>query len=608
MSAQKKKSIIQFLGKSFKKLERFVFILKSLLTPRQFIYFSCVLVGISSALAVIILKAFAHLVYNFAQYLNNLLHLPYSNSILPIIGILVTVIIVKKLLDGSIQKGTSHIMYAVAKKGSIMPIKQMYSQILTSSFTVGLGGSAGLESPITITGAAFGSNYAQNYRLTYKDRSLLLACGVASGIAAAFNAPIAGVLFAIEVVLAEISITAFIPIMISAATGALVSTIILNEDILLVFKQGEAFDYHNIPQYIILGLLSGFMSIYYSRIFRKVEHHFSNLKMGQYRRALYGAAILAGLIFLFPSLFGEGYESIKTLANANPNKILENTLLSDYKSNSWILLFFVGITMMIKVYATGLTLGSGGNGGNFAPSLFVGSYLGFCIAQLSNLLGITKHLSVSNFTLVGMAGVLSGLFHAPLTAIFLIAEITSGYNLMVPLMIVSSVSFAISKRFEPYSFDIKHLADKGEVFTNDKDKNILTSLHISNFILTNYKAISESNSLENLVEVIKYSDETIFPVLNEKKELLGLINLDDTKIRNLIFSAFKVKYTSTHEIMQAPKEIVMHNESIECVLDKFERTDTTILPVFKGSIFIGFINKTMILEKYRSQLKEMVIE
>ncbi|VXB65470.1 Chloride channel protein [Flavobacterium sp. 9AF] len=608
MSTAKKKTIFQSLSKNFKKLERLVFVLKSLLTPRQFIYFSCVLVGISSALAVIILKTFAHFVYNFAQYLNKLLHLPYSNSILPILGILLTVFIIKKILDGSIQKGTSHIMYAVAKKGGIMPIKQMYSQILTSSFTVGLGGSAGLESPITITGAAFGSNYAQNYRLTYKDRSLLLACGVASGIAAAFNAPIAGVLFAIEVVLAEISITAFIPIMISSATGALVSAIILNEDILLVFKKGEDFDYHNIPYYILLGILSGFLSIYYARIFRKLEHYFSNLKMGLYRKAIFGASILAALIFLFPSLFGEGYESIKTLANSNPGKILENTLLHEYTSNNWVLLFFVGLTMMIKVFATGLTLGSGGNGGNFAPSLFVGSYLGFSVAQLCNLLGITKNLSISNFTLVGMAGVLSGLFHAPLTAIFLIAEITSGYNLMVPLMIVSSVSFAISKRFEPYSFDIKHLADKGEVFTNDKDKNILTSLHISSFILTNYKAISESNSLESLVEIIKFSDDTIFPVLNEKKELLGLIHLDDNKIRTIIFSAFKVKYTSTHEIMQAPKEIVLHNESIESVLEKFEKTDTSILPVFRNGIFIGFINKIMILEKYRSQLKEMVIE
>lgn len=606
MSPKKTNLIIRLLSKGFKRLERFVFILKLLVTPRQFIYFSCVLVGISSALAVILLKTFAHWVYNFAQYLDGILHLPYSNSLLPIIGILLTVLVVTKLLDGSIQKGTSHIMYAVARKGGMMPFKQMYSQIITSSFTVGLGGSAGLESPITITGAAFGSNYAQNYRLSHKDRSLLLACGVAAGIAAAFNAPIAGVLFAIEVVLAEISITAFIPIMISAATGALVSTIILNEDILLTFKQGEVMDYHNIPQYVLLGLLSGFVSINYARTFRKIENHFANSKLGNYRKALYGASLLAILIFFFPSLFGEGYESIKILANAHPEKILDNTLLDNFKDNNWILLAFVGITMMVKVYATGLTLGSGGNGGNFAPSLFVGSYLGFFVAKFFNLIGITKPLSVSNFTLVGMAGVLSGLFHAPLTSIFLIAEITGGYNLMVPLMIVSSVSFAISKRFEPYSFDIKHLADKGEVFTNNKDKNILTCLDISTFILTNYKPIQESKSLEELVEIVKHTDNIVFPVLNEEKEFLGLIYLDN--IRPIIFSPFKIKYTSTHEVMQSPKEIVLHNDSLEIVMEKFEKTDTSILPVFKNGLFYGFIYKTMILEKYRDQLKEMVIE
>lgn len=592
--------------KKIKKLERFIHLIKSLISPRQFIYFSCVLVGISSSLAVILLKTFAHWVYNFSQYLDGLLHLPYSNSILPIIGILLTVLIVKKVLDGSIQKGTSHIMYAVARKGGMMPFKQMYSQIITSSFTVGLGGSAGLESPITITGAAFGSNYAQNYRLTQKDRTLLLACGVAAGIGAAFNAPIAGVLFAIEVVLAEISITAFIPIMISAATGSITATIILNEDILLSFKQASEMDYHNTPQYVLLGLLCGFTSIYYARTFRKIETHFSKSKLGLYKKAIYGAVLLAVLIFFFPSLFGEGYESIKILANEHPEKILDNTLLSKLSNNSWVLITFVGATLLLKVYATGLTLGAGGNGGNFAPSLFVGSYLGFFVAKLFNLINITKPLPISNFTLVGMAGVLSGLFHAPLTAIFLIAEITGGYNLMIPLMIVSSVSFAISKRFEPYSFDIKHLADKGEVFTDNKDKNILSCLNISSFILSDYKKIEESNSLENLIEIIKRTDDVVYPVFNSKNEFLGLIYLDS--IRPILFSNFKIKYTSTHEITQAPKEIVLNTDSLDLVMEKFERTHMVILPVFKNGNFIGFINKNLILEKYRNQLRDMVIE
>ena len=604
MTEKKASPFFRSITKTFKRLERLLFVLKTMLTPRQFIYLSCVLVGISSALAVIFLKTFAHWIYTSAQYLDSYLHLPYSNSLLPVIGIILTVFVVIKFLDGSIQKGTSHIMYAVAKNGGILPKKQMYSQIITSSLTVGFGGSAGLESPITITGAAFGSNYAQNYRLTYKDRSLLLACGVSSGIAAAFNAPIAGVLFAIEVVLAEISISAFIPIMISAATGALISTILLNEDILLSFKNVKEFDYHNIHFYVVLGLLSGLVSIYYARIFRNLEHFFSTSKFGPYRKAIFGASILALLIFLFPTLFGEGYASIKTLT-VNPELLLDNTLLSEYKNSKWILLGFIGLTMLVKVFATGLTIGSGGNGGNFAPSLFVGSYLGFVLAYFVNLSGIAK-LPITNFTLVGMAGILSGLFHAPLTAIFLIAEITSGYELMVPLMIVSSVSYALSKRFEPYSFDIKHLADKGEVFTNNKDKNILTTLELSKLVQRDYKSVSNSNNLEELIEVIQTSDDVIFPVINDKNELEGLLYLDN--IRSYIFSSFKIKYTSVSEIMEQPKEIVFYDESMEMVMHKFEKSGVSHLPVIQKGKLIGIVSKEFILVKYREKLKEMVIE
>ncbi len=593
------------ISKNFRRLESLIFGLKSILTPRQFIYFSCVLVGISAGLAVIILKSFAHWVYQFSQYLDGILHLPYSNSTLPIIGILLTVFVVHKFLEGTIQKGTAQIMNAVAKKGGRLPRKQMYSQILTSSLTVGLGGSAGLESPITITGAAFGSNYAINYHLSHKDRRLLLACGVAAGIAAAFNAPIAGVLFAIEVVLAEISITAFIPIMISAATGALVSTVVLKEDILFSFKKVQTFDYHNIHFYVLLGILAGFLSVFYARKFRNIEHFFSRIRFGIYKKALLGASILGVLIFLFPTLFGEGYSSIKTIADNQPETILNNTLLADFKDNKWILLAFITLTMMVKVFATGITLGSGGNGGNFAPSLFVGSYLGFVVSSFVNHIGLAK-LPVTNFTLVGMAGILSGLFHAPLTAIFLIAEITSGYELMVPLMIVSSVSFAISKRFEPHSFDIKNLADKGEVFTDNKDKNILNSLELSKLIQTDYTAIEQSKTLETLVEKIQNSEESVFPILNDKQKLEGLIYFDD--IRKYIFSSYKIKYTSTDEVMKQPVEIVFYDETIENVMEKFDAINITILPVLNEGKFIGFISKHHILVKYREKLKDMIVE
>ena len=307
---------------------------QSKFTSKQFIFLSSVLVGISAGLAVIVLKSFAHSVFTFATYVNGILKLNYINSILPIIGILLTVFVVNKLLGGSIEKGTSQILYAVAKKASIIPKKQMYAQIVTSSLTVGLGGSAGLESPIVITGAAFGSNYAQKYHLSYKDRTLLIGCGVAAGIAAAFNAPIAGVLFAVEVLLVDVSISAFTPIMIAAATGAMVSVVALDESILLSFKQQEHFHHLNIIYYVFLGVFTGFVSVYYSRYFQKIERYFHISKLSVYKKALLGSSILALLIFVFPTLFGEGYESIRILSQNDPGQLLENTLFKGFRNNN----------------------------------------------------------------------------------------------------------------------------------------------------------------------------------------------------------------------------------------------------------------------------------
>jgi CIC family chloride channel protein len=582
-----------------------VFILKKLLSERHFIYLASVLVAISCALAVIVLKSFAHYVFIFANYINGYLKLPFINSILPIIGILLTVFVVRNVLGGKIEKGTSQILFAVARKGGIISRKQMYAQIITSSLTVGLGGSAGLESPITITGAAFGSNFAQKYRLTQKDRILLLACGVAAGIGAAFNAPIAGVLFAIEVVLTDVTITAFVPIIISAATGALVSQILLNDDVLLSFQQQQTFDFHNIPYYIVLGLLAGFTSIYHARNFRKVEDYFSRFKNTAYRKALFGASVLAIMIFFFPTLFGEGYESIKTLSNDNPQVLLNNSLLESFKKNEWVLLLFLGVTMLLKSFATGLTLGSGGNGGNFAPSLFIGSYLGFVMAKLVNMVGLAN-LPIGNFTIVGMAGILSGLFHAPLTAIFLIGEITGGYDLMVPLMIVSSISFAVSKQFEKHSMDVKHLADSGNVFTSDRDKNILLNIDILKLIQSDAKTLKTTSKMEDLVDLLSNTSQQLFPVTDDKNNLCGIIILDN--IRPIIFNSYRVKFTPLHELITQPAAVISHDDGMETVMEKFEVADTDLLPVLNNGKYAGLISKTHLLEMYREKLKEMVIE
>ncbi|MEG1230660.1 MAG: chloride channel protein, partial [Flavobacterium sp.] len=519
-------------------------------------------------------------------------------------GILLTVFIIKKFLDGSIEKGTSQIMIAVAKKSGYMPRKQMYAQIITSSLTVGMGGSAGLESPITITGAAFGSNFAQNFRFNYKDRTLLLACGVASGIAAAFNAPIAGVLFAIEVIIADMSVTAFIPLMISSATGAIVSAVVLKESIILNFKSQFTFDYSNIGYYALVGVAAGFFSVYHARMFRKVEHFASNLPFGTYRKALIGASMLAVLIFLFPTLFGEGYESIKSLADNNAGDILENSLLEKFRKNPWIVLAFVGLTAFIKSIATGLTLGSGGNGGNFAPSLFVGSYLGYMVAKFIELIGLKK-LPIENFTVVGMAAVLSGLFHAPLTAIFLIAEITGGYGLMVPLLIVSSISFAIAKRYDKYSMDIFTIADKGLVFTSDKDKNILNKIELHNIYSNDAEVLTTDNSMYDVKNLFLTTSQTFIPIINEERNVLGIIYLND--VRSILFNNYKLSSTSIETEMKPPFSVSL-SENTGNALQLIDENHLSEILVTQQDKLIGYVTKVKILEVYRENLKNLRIE
>lgn len=604
MEKKREKTETKRFYRAFRYLEGILYLLKTIISDRQFLYVSCVLVGISSALAVIVLKTFAHSVFKLTTYIDTLYKLPYANSILPIIGILLTVFVVKKFLDGTIEKGTSQIMIAVAKRSGYMPRKQMYAQIITSSLTVGMGGSAGLESPITITGAAFGSNFAQNFRFNYKDRTLLLACGVASGIAAAFNAPIAGVLFAIEVIIADMSVTAFIPLMISSATGAITSAVILKESILLNFKEQFTFDYSNTFYYVLLGIIAGVFSLYHARMFRRVEHYTNNIKLSPYKKALIGASMLALLIFLFPSLFGEGYESIKALANNKARTILDNTLIEKFNDNKWVVLAFVTATLFIKSIATGLTLGSGGNGGNFAPALFAGSYLGFVVAKFFELIGF-KDLPIANFTVVGMAGMLSGLFHAPLTAIFLIAEITGGYGLMVPLLIVSSISFAISKQYDKYSMDIFNIADKGLVFTSDKDKNILNKIELHNIYQFKIETLNINDSMFEVKQHFLTSNQTFIPILSDKNEVLGIVQLNN--IRPLLFNDFKLRSTTIHEEMNEAVTASL-SENTGNVIKLMDDHSVSEILLTQNNIFVGYVTKVKILEVYRENLKNLRIE
>ncbi|MBK9284186.1 MAG: chloride channel protein [Sphingobacteriaceae bacterium] len=571
---------------------------------KQFLIFASILVGISSGLAAVVLKLFVHFIRkyfieeNIFKFSFNYLHL-----ILPFVGIGLTLLILKYLFKWPLQRGNTPIVYAIAKKSSFLPFHQMYTHIVTSGLTVGFGGSAGLESPIVSTGSAIGSNFARTYKLTYKERTLLLAAGAAGGIAGAFNAPIAGLLFALEVLLVDVSISAFIPLLIASASGALISKIILNESSnLLFFKLQQPFDYHNLHLYIVLGLLAGVVSLYYVNVFDKVETQFAKIKSGVARWFI-GGCCLALLYALFPTLFGEGYESIKSLAELNTAELIKNSLLQNYVSNNWQVLLFITLTLLLKVFATGITLGIGGNGGNFAPSLFLGAYLGFIFSFFLKLIGI-ENIPVSNFTIVAMAGILTGIFHAPLTGIFLIAEIAGGYELIIPLMIVSAISYAIVKYFHPESLDIRRLKAKGTVVSENKDTSILGKIEINSMIEKDFSPVHFKSNLRDVVEIIKHSKRNTFPVVKKNNKLLGIIYLDH--IREEMFNAELYDKLSARELMRKPGEVIEVNEDIFSIMKKFEESGHWNLPVVKDGIYLGFLSKSSILNKYRHELLESV--
>jgi len=586
------------MKKYLKLIEFLINWLHGKLTARQFLIFSSILVGITAGLAAIILKVAVHYIRVAILYDY---HIPYQYFfylLFPSIGILLSVWFVQKHLKGKLGRGTANILHAMAKKSGFLPQDQMYSHVVTSGLTIGFGGSAGLESPIVVTGAAIGSNYSKTYHIDFKDRTLLIACGAAAGIGAAFNAPVAGVLFALEVLLVDVSISAFIPLIIAAATGGLLSKIILNEEILLSFDLKQPFDYHNVPWYIILGLLAGASSVYYSRMYPLIEGFLKPKKKNVYRKAVLGGLVLAVLILFFPSLFGEGYESIKMLSDLEPEKLFEHSILSNLIINKWILVLLILAAMFLKTIAAAITMGSGGNGGNFAPSLFVGAYMGFAFATLINLIGITT-LPVSNFTLVAMAGILTGVFHAPLTGIFLIAEITGGYELMIPLMLVSAISFIVVKYFEPHSMDTKALAKKGHIITSDKDKNILASMKSTRVVETDFQKITPDATLGELAEVVAHSKRNIFPVV-ENEMLVGVILLDS--IREIMFKHEMYHKVFVKQLMSKPPAIVAPGEDMQSIMKKFDETKAWNLPVVSSGRYVGFISKSSIFNQYRTEL------
>lgn len=570
------------------------------LNERQFFILSSILVGLSAGLAAVVLKLLVHFIHDAITYNYNIPYQYYLYLFFPLIGLLLVVFYTKRVHKGTLDKSTAFVLFSISRKSSLLAPFHMIAHVITSAITIGFGGSSGLEAPIATTGAAVGSNYARTYHLNYRQRTLLLCCGAAAGIAAAFNAPIAGVLFSIEVLLVDISATAFIPLIIAAAMGALCSNIVLKEGILLSFNTQEPFNFENVPFYIALALLAALVSVYHSRMFLKIDALFERIKK-PYLKAIIGGSVLALLVFIFPPLFGEGYNSIISLSQFKPEVLFENSLLAGFSSNEWTVLLLIGAIVLTKVIATSVTLSGGGNGGNFAPSLMVGAFLGFFFSRFINLTGLSK-LPESNFTLVAMAGVMSGVLHAPLTAIFLIAEITGGYGLMIPLMLVASVTYTIVKFIEPESIENKKLAKRGEQIAEDRDSKILFALNLQKLVETDFQVVNENGTLRTLIAQIEKSKRNLFPVLRDDGSLAGVIQLDD--IREIMFNAELYDSVMIKELMRRPPAVILTNEPMDQVMKKFDETGAWNLPVIENNRYIGFISKSNIFNKYRGQLIE----
>ncbi|MFQ3575025.1 MAG: chloride channel protein [Cytophagales bacterium] len=437
------------------------------LSHRQFIVLCSIIIGLLAGIASTLLKLLVHYIRELVQLMYEIEWLGLMPAVMPIFGICLSVWYVIRFRNSKLGKGLGNVLYFMQTKKSRLPKDMTFSHIITSGLTVGFGGSAGLEAPIVVTGSALGSNLSQFTSQRYKDRSLMLACGASAGIAAAFNAPVAGMVFSVELLLNTISVSTFLPLIIASVSGAIFSQVLMEKEIIFSFDLKQPFDYHNVVFYILLGVCCGFIALFYTRMTLKVEKFFSGLgKKYSYKKALIGGTLLGVLIWLFPSFYGEGYETVKYLAMNEPEKVLENSIFSHFSTQSWWILLFIALIGSLKVFATSLTLSSGGNGGNFAPSLFVGSFVGFVFATTVNLI-FGYHLPIENFVLVGMAGLMSGLFHAPLMAIFLIAELTGGYNLMIPLMIVSAISLLVKRHYMPLSLEKHKLASKNLVVKNE---------------------------------------------------------------------------------------------------------------------------------------------
>ncbi|MBL6962401.1 MAG: chloride channel protein [Bacteroidetes bacterium] len=571
---------------------------------QPFILILSAVIGFSTGIAAVVIKNSVHLIRSlltsdFTTSYANYLYLAY-----PLIGIFISMFIIKYLIRQRVGHGIPVTLYAISKQSSIIKKHNMFSSIITSAFTVGFGGSVGLEGPTVATGASIGSNIARTLHLNYRTRTLLIGCAASGALAAIFKAPIAAIVFAIEVIMLDLTLSSLVPLLLASSMAALTSYFFLGRSVLFHIDLSDSFLFREVPWFILLGVFTGFVSIYFTRAYIRIGKTFDKIK-NAYIKVGIGGIILGTLIFLFPPLYGEGYESINSLLNGDFSFLLETSLFYSFKDNLPLVFGFLLLLIFFKAIATSVTLNSGGIGGIFAPSLFLGSTFGFLFASLVNWISTVlpiKNISLSNFTLIGMAGTIAGILHAPLTAIFLIAEITGGYELFVPLMITAAISYTTIKYFEKHSVYTYQLAKRGELLTHHKDKTVLALLEIDKLVETNFLTLEPEDKLSDLVKVIKDSVRNIYPVIDKNGSFLGLVPLD--KVRKIMFDREMYDKVYVREIMIQPNAIVSKEDNMDTVMEKFKSTGKWNLPVIYDGKYMGFVSRANIFNAYRKLLIE----
>ena len=581
---------------------------KEHISDRQMTLILAFVIGLLASVAGFFLHSIVHeiqilLTSGFEKSTYNLLFLLF-----PIVGIYLTSLFIKYVVRDNISHGITRVLYAISTKQSKLKGHNCWSSVVASGITIGFGGSVGAEAPIVLTGSAIGSNLGQIFRMDKKTMILLVGCGASAAIAGIFKAPIAGLVFTLEVLMVDLSMASLLPILISCVTATCFSYILMGEKSLFDFTLTDPWELDRVPACILLGVFCGFVSLYFMRAMSVCEGFFAQLKQYPYVKLLFGGVILSSLIFLFPSLYGEGYSAVNILlkgrTEADWDMVMSNSL---FYGHSQLLVLYIGLVTFTKVFATSATNGSGGCGGTFAPSLFIGGFAGFFFARIWNIYELGVYIPEQNFTLMGMAGVMTGVMHAPLTGIFLIAELTGGYQLFIPLMIVCICSLLTISIFESHSIYALRLAREGKLLTHHIDKAALTLMGMQSVVEKDYHPVSPDLPMGKLVSEISRSNNNFLPVVNQAGVLLGIIDI--TRIRHIIFRSELYNRFTVRQLMLQPSAVLSDHEPMQEVMKKFDETDAAQLPVVDvNGVLKGYISRTRLYSTYRQIVADMSAE